>query len=560
LWFDNTTGFTSFIFNFVDRFRNCKNTNKPNYRIVNENAQTTPAVLTGNAKAGDRISPWIILIAILNVLFHLLFYNTLGFHRDELLYFSLGQHLTAGYASVPPFTGFVAWMMIHISGYSLLSARIIPMLLSGVLVLLGAAITKELQGKLYAQVLTVLAICVTPFNLRGFTLFQPVCFDVMFWSLIFWLSLKWINTKSDKYLLFIGLAAGVGLLNKYLVALLIFSLLAAFLFSSYRTIFTRKAFYLAILIALVVFLPNLIWQIKNHLPVLTHMQALNEYQLVHVNRIAFFTDQLFMSSLAIVMFVPGIIYMSFGKNMNQYRPIVIASFIVLLLLAILRGKSYYTIGLFPLWIAAGGVYWETRLKKNVTKILLPALMLLITIPVLPMGIPIFKAEKLAEYFAQVKDKYGFDMVLRWETGKVHSLPQDYADMLGWDELAAITAKAYEQVPDKPSTIIYTENYGQAGAIMVIGKKYNLPEPVCFSESFFYWFPRNPDHEITSIIYINSELGEDINELFADCRLTGMIENPLAREYGTGVWLCTKPRSSFNKFWRQRVPQITNPFQ
>src|SRR5512137_1454679 len=100
-------------------------------------------------KANNLFSPWILLIAILNVLFHLAFYNTLGFHRDELLYFSLGQHLSAGYASVPPFTGFVAWLMIQISGYSLLSARILPMMLSGFLVLLGAAITKELQGKHY---------------------------------------------------------------------------------------------------------------------------------------------------------------------------------------------------------------------------------------------------------------------------------------------------------------------------------------------------------------------------------------------------------------------------
>jgi hypothetical protein len=108
-------------------------------------------------------------------------------------------------------------------------------------------------------------------------------------------------------------------------------------------------------------------------------------------------------------------------------------------------------------------------------------------------------------------------------------------------------------------MIYAENYGQAGAIMVIGKKYNLPEPVCFSESFFYWFPRNPDHKITNLIYINSELGDDISKLFADCRLIGQIQNPLAREFGTGVWLCTKPNSSFNEFWRQRVPQVTNPF-
>lgn len=525
-----------------------------------EKTKTKLQALTGNTNSNDRISPWIILIAALNVLFHLAFYNTLGFHRDELLYFSLGQHLSAGYASVPPFTGFMAWLMIHISGYSLLSARIIPMLLSGVLVLLGAAITKELQGKHYAQVLTAVAICVTPFNLRGFTLFQPVCFDVIFWSLIFWLALKWINTKSDKYLLFLGLAAGFGMLNKYLVALVIFGLLASFLLSPNRTVYTRKAFYLAILIAFVVFLPNLIWQIKNHFPVLIHMQALNDSQLVHVNRIAFFTDQIFMSTTAIILFIPGIIFLCFGKSMKPYRPVAIASIIVLLMLALLKGKSYYTIGLFPLWIAAGGVYWENKIKRKFTKILIPALMLIVTIPILPMGIPIYKAEKLAEYFARVKDKYGVDMVLRWETGEIHSLPQDYADMLGWDELAAITAKAYEQVSDIKATMIYAENYGQAGAIMVIGKKYNLPEPVCFSESFYYWFPRNPDHEITNFIYINDELGDDISKLFADCRLIGKIENPLAREYGTGVWLCTDPRSSFNELWRHRVPEVTNPFQ
>jgi hypothetical protein len=527
---------------------------------VDENTKPVIQVFTDYFKAKNRLSPWIVVIAILNVLFHLAFYNTLGFHRDELLYFSLGQHLTAGYASVPPFTGFMAWLMIHISGYSLLSARIIPMLLSGVLVFLGAAITNELQGKHYAQILTAMAICVTPLNLRGFTLFQPVCFDVFFWSLIFWLVLKWINTKSDKYLLLLGLSAGLGMLNKYLVALEIFSLLAAFLFTSYRTLYTRKAFYLAILIAFVVFLPNLIWQIKNHLPVLIHMQALNDTQLIHVNRLAFFTDQIVMSTMAILLFIPGIIYLCFSKSMKKYRTLAIASVSVLLILALLKGKSYYTMGLFPLWIAAGGVFWENKVKGKFIRILIPALMLLLTIPILPMTLTVYKAEKLAAYFARVKDKYGFDMVLRWETGQIHSLPQDYADMLGWDELATNTAKAYKQVPDKKATMIYAENYGEAGAVMVLGKKYNLPEPVCFSESFFYWFPRNPEHEITNFIYINSELGDDVNQLFADCRLIGKIENPLAREYGTGVWLCTNPKSSFNDFWRQRIPQITNPFQ
>ena len=510
--------------------------------------------------SNNRISPWVLLIAIFNVFFHLAFYNNLGFHRDELLYFSLGQHLSAGYASVPPFTGFVAWLMIHIAGYTLLSARIIPILLSAVLIILGAAITRELKGKQYAQILVSLALLITPFNLRGFSLFQPVCFDITFWSLIFWLTLRWINTKSDKYLLLLGLAAGFGLLNKYLIALEIVAILFAFVISPYRSLFSRSTFYIAILIAFVVFLPNLIWQVKNQFPVLVHMQALNDTQLVHVNRLSFFTDQLFMGSAAIFLFIPGIIFMGFGRSLKPYRPLIVASFIVLFGLAFLRGKSYYTLGLFPLWIAAGGVFWENILKRTFAKILLPVLMLLLSIPIIPMGVPVYKADKLAAYFNGAKNKAGFDMALRWEDGRIHSLPQDYADMLGWDELAAITAKAYNQVTDKKAGIIYAENYGQAGAIMVIGKKYNLPEPVCFSESFFYWFPRNFEHEITSLVYVNSELGEDISALFADCRLIGRIDNPLAREYGTGVWLCTNPHSSFNGFWKQRVPQITNPFQ
>jgi hypothetical protein len=515
--------------------------------------------MTYQAETNNRLSLWVIIIAILNVTFHLVFYNTLGFHRDELLYFSLGQHLSAGYASVPPLTGFMAWLMIHTLGYSLFAARIIPMILSGMLILIGASITRELKGKNYAQIIVAIALTVTPFNLRGFSMFQPVCFDVFFWCLIFWLTLKWINTNADKYLLLLGLVAGLGLLNKYLIALEIFGLLVAFLFSSYRTIFKRKSFYLAILIVIVVFFPNLIWQIKYHLPVLIHMRALHDSQLVHVNRFDFFTDQIFIGSMAVVLIIPGIIVMCFGKSMKIYRPMVFASLIVLIILVILRGKSYYTAGLFPLWIAAGGVYWEYKIKRAFTKFILPLLMLLITLPILPMGIPVFKAEKLAEYFAYAKNKFGFDMVLRWETGRIHSLPQDYADMIGWDELAAITSKAFEQVQDKSSTMIYAENYGQAGAVMVLGKKYNLPEPTCFSESFFYWFPRKLEHQITNLIYINSDLGDDVSALFADCREIGQIKNPFAREYGTGVWLCTRPRYSFNEFWIKRISHITNPF-
>lgn len=507
----------------------------------------------------NSVTMWIGLIAVINVVIHMLFYNTLGFHRDELLYFSLGQHLAAGYASVPPFVGFIAWIIIHTLGYSLFAARLVPFLLSGIMILLLREITRELKGGNYAQILVAIAFTVTPFNLRCFSMFQPVCFDMFFWTMTFYLALRWINTREDKYLLWLGPVVGIGLMNKYTIALELFCLFVVFLFTSYRDLFRKRAFYVAIIIGLVFFLPNLIWQIMNDLPFVTHMKALNESQLVHVSRVSFFTDQFFIGSMGMFLIIPGIVFLIRNNTMRPYRPMVFAGFLVVIILAVLRGKSYYTIGLFPFWIAAGGVYWETVLKRKITKILFPCVLVLLTLPIIPVGLPVFNQDRLVNYFAWMKDNVGLGMVVRWEDAKYHPLPQDYADMLGWDEIAVITDKAYSQVADKQSVMIYGENYGQAGAVMVLGKKYGLPDPACFSESFLYWIPRNPTHEITSFIYINDKLGDDVNRMFSECREIGKVTNPLAREYGTRVWLCTKPRKSFNDMWKMRVAQVNNPF-
>ena len=100
----------------------------------------------------------------------------------------------------------------------------------------------------------------------------------------------------------------------------------------------------------------------------------------------------------------------------------------------------------------------------------------------------FKSKGLISYFNTLNEKYGIDLGRRFEDGSIHSLPQDYADMLGWEEMTALADKAYQMMADKKSAFIYGENYGQAGAITVIGKKYGLPEAISFNESFQYWAP------------------------------------------------------------------------
>ncbi len=507
------------------------------------------------------LSPWVAVLSMLYIILHLVFSTTLGLHRDELLYFSLGQHPAAGYASVPPLTGLAAWLVSSTLGYSLLAVRVLPAILGGMMVLLGAMIAREMKGGHYAQVLASLSLMVTPYCLRCFYLFEPVCTDVVLWAVIFWLALKWINTHNDRWLLVPGLVLGLGMLNKYIILLLPAGMAFAFLFFPHtRVVFSRRALYLAILLALLVMLPNLIWQIVHAFPALTHLRALNDSQLVHVSRMSFLTDQLFLAAVAQVAVIPGILFLAFHPAMRPYRPLLITSLIVLLLLWLLRGKSYYTIGLFVLWIASGAVWWERILRRKWLRVVLPVTLVILTLPILPVGIPVFGKAKLAGFFSATRDRFGADAALRWESGRIHSLPQDYADMLGWEEMARATAHAWQQVPDKRRCMIYAENYGQAGAVMVHGKHYRLPEPVCFSESFFYWFPRKLDHEITSLIYINDEPGEDVAALFNTCQKIGQVSDTLAREYGTGVWLFTNPRSSFKNFWESRVPQVTDPFR
>ncbi len=113
------------------------------------------------------------------------------------------------------------------------------------------------------------------------------------------------------------------------------------------------------------------------------------------------------------------------------------------------------------------------------------------------------------------------------------------------------------VKDKNSAFIYCENYGQAGAVTVIGKRYNLPGAVSFSESFQYWAPLQFNPDIKSMIYINDEPGDDIKALFGTITLVGRVSNPDAREYGTAVYLCEEPVVSFNGFWKTRMEQLRN---
>ncbi|MEO0469993.1 MAG: glycosyltransferase family 39 protein, partial [Bacteroidota bacterium] len=222
--------------------------------------------------------------ALFNVLLHLIFYDQLGFHRDELLYFSYGKHPQLGYFAVPPLIGWLATILGHTIGFKLFAIRLLPALIGGGMMFLAAGIVREMGGKTFAKVLACTAVLCAPLFTRAWFLFQPVPFDIFFWTLIFYFLLRYVNDQQDITLYWLGLAVGLGLLNKYLVALPLTGLFLFLPFTSYRTLFRKRAFYLSLLIAFLVFLPNLFWQWQNDFPGLDHYAELNDTQLQFLSR------------------------------------------------------------------------------------------------------------------------------------------------------------------------------------------------------------------------------------------------------------------------------------
>jgi hypothetical protein len=500
---------------------------------------------------------WTGLIAAFTLVVHMATYNNLGFHRDELLYLALGKHLAAGYWSNPPFIGFVSFVSQLMPGSTLFVLRLFPALAGALLIIITGLMTRELGGKTYAQVLACIALSVSILFMRAFSMFQPVCFDILFWSLILYAFLRYINTDKPVYLILVGVAFGFGFLNKYMVIFLAAGLAIGVLPTSYRRLWISKYSWLAILIALLLLLPNIIWQYIHGFPVLHHMKELKETQLVNVKRMNIILDQILMLTISALVWVAGLIWLLRSGYAKKFRVFGYTYVAILLIFLLLRGKSYYMAGLYPILLAAGGVSWEMSLKRTASRVFLVLFIILFTIPILPGAIPIMSAPRLVSYFSKISPKMGGEALVRWEDGKMHPLPQDYADMLGWDELGGIVLKTCDTIKDKKRLMIYCENYGQAGAVDYCNRCHGLPEAISFSDSYRQWAPDTISKSQDIFIYVNDELGADVDSIFANIIVAGSIKNPYAREKGTTVFMCREPRADFPAFWKRRVMEVKN---
>ena len=503
----------------------------------------------------------LLFFTIAKLVLHLVTNGLWSFHRDALLYLALGRNLDWGYASVPPSIAAFAWFGSEVLGGSVEAVRLIPSLFSTFTLALTMLMAREMTGGRFAMLVTGLACLLSPAYLRPGMLFQPVVFDIFYWTLFSFLWVKYLNTAKNRYLLWLGAAFGLGLLNKYSALFFLAGLLPGLLFTKHRQLFFNKKFYLAGGLAFLIFLPNLIWQVSHGFPVARHMEELARTQFVHVSVGGFLLDQVFQNLPALPLWVAGLLFLLFEKNGRPWRMMGWMYLAVVILLLALSGKSYYTLGAYPVLIAAGASYLEKLTEpsgRQWLRYVVCAGILIVGLPLLPVSLPVFKPEKEVRYLDRLAGFMGTDAARRWEDGNYYPLPQDFADMLGWEELADIVGEAWQKLPDKETALIYAENYGQAGAIEHFGKGFGIPKVISFSDSYRYWLPDKLPANLSAFLYVNDELGEDMPGYFGEIQKIGEVTTQYARERGTEVYLCRKPTPAFFKRIETATARLKRP--
>lgn len=492
-------------------------------------------------------------IALLKLVLHLLTFSNYELHRDALLYYSLGQHLDWGFASVPPGIGVIAAFGTWLLGQSTFALRIWPALAGVASVVLIGKIIIELKGGTRAILIGCLAFVLSPAFLRSNALFQPVSFDQLFWLWSGYLFVRLVRSENPRYWVLLCFVGAIAFLTKYSIVFFMVSVVLALLSSRHWRLIFNNWFLIGMGIGLLVIAPNLLWQYRHGWPLIHHLGELQRTQFAHVSVGGFLFDQLLMNLPGIFVWLSGFLAFLFLRDLKKYRFLAVGYLLMLAFLLFMHGKSYYTLGFYSIFFALGAVAVE-KYRKPSTQLAYLVFMLVTTLPLLPFSLPMLSFPRMAQYSEPIAD-----FTNRWEDGKTYALPQDYADMTGWKELGELVGKSWQNLPDsiKNDCVIFANNYGQAGAVLYYAKQYGCPEPVCLNDQFLNWAPEQIS-EKGCLLYIDDNRG-DMDKLFGSVKELGEVQNPYFRENGLKVFLCVGPVADFPKFYTQKVSGLKSVY-
>ena len=474
------------------------------------------------------------------LLFHCVFNNQYGYFRDEFNYLVCSDRLAWGYVDQPPLLPFLLRITKAILGDSLRSIRFLPALAISAALVLTGLIAREFGGRRFALLLSAVAFVIAPVFLSGGSLVTTNSLEPLLWMGCVYFAILAVK-RDPRYWIGFGVVAGLGLEEKYSIAIFGFAIIVGLLLTKERKVLVNKWFLLGGVLAFLIFLPNLIWNIQNDWPFFELMHNIRAAgRDVQLSPLEFFAQQvLLVHPLNAPIWITGAIALLVSARFKQFRFLGWCYLVSLVSFVLLKGKNYYLAPIYPMLLAAGAVVVEAGIQRTrqAATIWLKPLMIVLLLAggasLAPLVVPVLSVDQFISYM----NKLPFALPRSEHSHESAALPQHYADQFGWEEMAAKTAEAWSRLKpeEKNDCAIFAQNYGQAGAIDFFGRRYGLPPALSGHQTYFLWGPRS--YSGNCMIVLDDDK-EDLDRLFEHVELVGIsADNPYALERNVSVWIC-----------------------
>lgn len=481
---------------------------------------------------------FLLLIAAAFALLHILTNGRYGFHRDELQFLYDAKHLDWGFVAYPPFTPFVEHIAMSLFGLSLTGLRLFSVLAQATVVFLSGIMARDLGGNRLAQLFAAFAVALSAPATATATQFQYTSFDLFWWVLAAYFIIRLLKTDNPRWWLAIGAVLGLGLQTKYSIVFYIAGILAGLIFTRARKHLSSIWFWTGAALALLIFAPNLIWLIRHDFISYRFLQHIHARDVSEGRAEGFWRDQfLFNANLfAVPVWIAGLIA---ALRSPRYRMLAFMFLVPIAIFGLAKGRFYYTMGVYPMMIAMGAAVSERWLaaRPKWARISLPAIAFTGTAAlgayILASLVPLASSGPLKEFALQ------------------HS--GDLREEIGWNEMVRKVAAIRDSLtPDQQAHLgIAVGNYGEAGAIEILGPAYHLPAPISTTNTG--WLVGYPTPPPTTLIVLGNSPAR-ANEIFTGCRLVAHNANSQGvkneeSEYHPDIFLCGPLKQPWAQFWK-----------
>lgn len=480
----------------------------------------------------------LVYIALATVIAHWITGHQYGFQRDELATLEDARHLDWGFVAYPPITPLFGRLSLILFGTSLAGFRLFAAVAEAIALVLTGLMARELGGGRTAQLLA--AFAALPFCIGGGALMQYVSFDYLCWVSAAYFTVKLLATENPRWWLAIGASIGFGMQCKYTMGFFAIGITAAVVLTDARRFLKSKWLWYGVGLSVLIFLPNLLWQARNHfvsLDFLNHIHARD----VRMGRAKnFLPEQLQFTLFGLFVFLTGLFSTLISRDGKRYRMLAWMYLIPLALFVIAKGRAYYLAPAYPMLYAAGSVWIEKALARlggtlrNLVRALLWSALIVDVAIVAGFTLPIAPPNSS---WAQHSFK----------------INGDFREEIGWPELVETVAKVRDSLPaeDRAQLGILVSNYGEAGAINLYGPQYGLPRVISGVNSFWQRGYGSPPPQ--TVIALGQHL-DYLQEKFLSCRLAAHswnkfgIENEETVDH-PDIFVCHTLRQPWPEFWK-----------